>query len=1377
MTTQPVFSYFCACETSLKSLYTEKHMKRAVFILFLLTLYSGILGTFTSVKGAPSLHKLDLSELSNNAVICMHQDPQGYLWIGTYDGLNLYNGKDIYVYRFELNYKNSLCSNIILRIADAEPGYLWISTSLGFNKFSLKERRVTAVFPGYIDCTLMATNRQGAMLAICREDQITCYDPTNRQLKDLPLYGVSPQQVAALYDNEDGSFNLLLTSGGIMRLTPQSDETGCTLKIERFPFHEQGLRIAFREDSTLFIVDGEEQLYRSSLDGKEKTWLADLRGLWDKYGDIVRISTFQSSVYVAFRWGKIVDIQQPAEPMDAGLGIFWSMVDQQQEIYWIGTDGQGIQMIYDKPARFGSILQSNLPIPLHNPIRSLLTDREGSLWFGTKGDGIVRIEHYERYADQPIPASAVTQFTTADGLTHDRVYCFKESRFHPYIWIGTEEPGFCYFARKTQRIYQPKQPKGSISIANIHRIIELNDSTLWLSSTTNGLYEVTLRIADGQPEITSLQTVFFHKDANPCNEIQDMVQMNDSIFLLGSRRGYGLISYNLNSGKYTFLQEINSEHLAIGDILSVKLATDNTLLIGSSSGLLKASYQGKQLQIYPVEHNRREISTMIHGILQESNGPVWLSTNKGLAKYNPVNQLISTYQIPALTMEEFSDDAYWECPYSGRLFFGGVNGLMWVNPQTEKAPDKPTQLALFEVRMDNQVIPLNKELSQRGITVPSDVQMLTLTMAVPDYIHREEGAFSFQLEGFDNFWYDLQRNNKIELSNLPSGHYLLHVRYRTDVSEASIQELTLPIHALPPFYRSTLAIIGYVVISLLLIGLCFFLIRRRYRQKQIALAHQLREEQKEKLYKAKLNFFTHITHELCSPLTLINGVDNYIHRYANEQQHPELQKYSAVLRDNVAELNELIQEILDFRKAEDEGFSQAQIQPVSISQLLQKQYQWFQSLAEQQQVQFTLNQPEALLWPTDPLYFKKIVTNLLSNAFKYSHRGGKVQVKVEIRDEHLWLSVYNTGQGIRQTDRKNLFNRYSIIGSLEGEQQSGTARHGLGLFICHSLVQTLSGQIEVRSEEGAYAEFIVRLPMLTVTQETSKFLPSTTDPNPASLERHEMAVPKGHHPAKHDPSKPLILVVDDHKDIVWLMTQALSDAYQVAQAFTGEEALELIHKQTPNLIITDLMMPGINGLELIDQLKEDRFTKHIPLIIVSAKISEKEQAEGLQRGANAYLTKPFSPEVLHSVVDRLMQNQQEMKDYFYSPESAYQVNEGQLLHQEDKAFIESVNDLVKQHIKEEGFGPDWIANELHMSSRMFSRRFKRITGTTPSDFIKAYRFNYAAQLLVNTNMSVQEIIFEVGVSSKSYFYREFARKFNLTPSDYRLKAATDSSTA
>ncbi len=1354
-------------------------MKRTVFILIVFTLYCGLIESFAQTKAASLLHKLDLVELSNNAVICMHQDPQGYLWIGTYDGLNFYNGKDIYVYRFELNYKNSLCSNIIQRITDAEPGYLWISTSLGFNKFSLEERRVVAAYPGYIDCLHMASNREGAMVAICREDQISCYSPTTQRLIDLPLYGISPEQVAALLDNGDGSFSLLLTSGERMRLTLQNKGNDCSIQIETQSFHPQGLLAVNQKEGYLYFVDESEQLHRCTTEGKEKTWIANLKGMREKYGEIVSIDPFQSSIYVAFRLGKIIDVHQPTDPIDVGLGIFWSMVDQQQEIYWIGTDGQGIQMLYDKPARFGSILQSNLPIPLHNPIRSLLTDQEGSLWFGTKGDGIVRIEQYARYANQPVPASAVTHYTTANGLTHDRVYCFKESRFHPFIWIGTEDPGFCYFSRKAQRIHQPKQPNGSTPIANIHRIIELNDSTLWLSSTTDGLYELTFHIVGDQPEITALRTVSFHKGSELCNEIQDMVQVNDSIFLLGSRRGYGLISYHIHNGTYTFLQEINSEHLAIGDILSVRLMADSTLLIGSSSGLLGAGYQQSQFQIYPIEYNHRVISTMIHGILEDDNGHAWLSTNKGLAHYNSENQLFAIYQTPVLALEEFSDDAYWSCPYSHRLFFGGVNGLIWINPEEVEKEERSQQaeLVLFEVSMDEKVRPFDKQWEQEGITVPSQVQTLSLTVTIPDYIHREEGAFSYQLEGYNEAWFETQKNNKLVFNNLPAGDYLLHIRYRTNVSNTSIQELTIPIKVLPPFYLSPIAILSYLLLGILFLGLFIYITRRRYRLKQIVLVRKLRKEQKEKLYEAKLNFYTHITHELCSPLTLINGVDNYIHRYANEQQHPELQKYSAILRDNVAELNELIQEILDFRKAEDEGFKQAQIEKVSISQFMRKQHQWFQSLAEQQHIRFTLEQPEQLQWPTDPLYLKKITTNLLSNAFKYSHEGGVVRIKVEQQGDELQLSIYNTGRGIREADQKNLFNRYSIIGSLEGEHQAGTARHGLGLFICHSLVQALSGQIEVRSEEGVYAEFIVRLPKLAITQEATRADQPTEEPETIEVPIAESPTSAETNPTETDPPKPLILVVDDHKDIVWLMTQTLSDEYQVTQAFTGEEALQLVQQQTPNLIITDLMMPGINGLELIDQLKQDRFTKHIPLIIVSAKISEKEQTEGLQRGANAYLTKPFSPEVLHSVVDRLMRNQQELKDYFYSPESAYQVNDGQLVHQEDKAFIEAVNDLVKTHIKEEGFGPDWIANELHISSRMFSRRFKRITGTTPSDFIKAYRFNYAAQLLVNTNLSVQEIIFEVGVSSKSYFYREFARKFNLTPSDYRLKATTGSSTA
>ena len=251
----------------------------------------------------------------------------------------------------------------------------------------------------------------------------------------------------------------------------------------------------------------------------------------------------------------------------------------------------------------------------------------------------------------------------------------------------------------------------------------------------------------------------------------------------------------------------------------------------------------------------------------------------------------------------------------------------------------------------------------------------------------------------------------------------------------------------------------------------------------------------------------------------------------------------------------------------------------------------------------------------------------------------------------------------------------------------------------------------------------------------------------------------------------MILVIDDHKDIVWLITETLSSEYQVQEAYNAEEALEFLKQYTPSLIITDIMMPNFDGLELISLIKENRYTRHIPLIIVSAKISDQEQAAGLNIGADAYLTKPFSPTVLLSVVNRLMTNQRELKEYFYSPESAYQYTEGQLLHQEDKEFLDAVTAIIKENVSKEGLGPELVADALNINTRILYRRFKKISTMTPSDFIKDYRLNYAAQLLVNTNMSVQEIIYNVGISNKSYFYREFARKYNMTPKEYRTKEA------
>lgn len=517
-----------------------------------------ILITQTDLFASTVLHKTSMVDLSNNAIICMHQDPDGYLWIGTYDGLNLYNGKDTYVYRFELNNKNSLCSNIIHKISDAEPGFLWISTSLGINKFSLKERKVTESFPGYMECDLLASDSSGITLAICKENRISCYTPSSDGFRDLPREGVGPQTVRTLFAGTDGHFYLLLASGILKKLTPDFSDTTFNLLSEERQFHNKPILSAFYENNHIFIVDTDNKLYRQHVDGKGKEFLFDLPEMTKQYGNIIKICTFQSNVYIVFRNGNILDLSQPENTINMGIGIFCLMNDKRQEILWLGTDGQGIRMFYDKPDLFGSILLKDLPINIQNPIRSLYTDDDQSLWLGTKGDGIVRIQAYDTYHNKKmIPQSAITHFTTADGLSSNRVYCFQKSEYHPCIWIGTEGPGLTCYSYKEKRIKTIPQREDTTPLRYVHSICEVDDSTLWLATTGNGLQKVTLHIDKAVPTIGKVQTFPLKNGKNICKEIQSMVYDNDSTLFLGSRGGYGVIRFNIFNQGYEFLQTNN----------------------------------------------------------------------------------------------------------------------------------------------------------------------------------------------------------------------------------------------------------------------------------------------------------------------------------------------------------------------------------------------------------------------------------------------------------------------------------------------------------------------------------------------------------------------------------------------------------------------------------------------------------------------------------------------------------------------------------------------------------------------------------------------------------------------------------------------------
>lgn len=1321
-----------------------------------------------------SLHQANNIDLSNNAILEMYQDENGYMWIGTYDGLNLYNGKNTYVFRFEPNNKHTLCSNIINKIVYGGEEYLWISTSMGLNRFALKDRRVTESYTEYPECLNVAADSMGNALVVKLKDFISCYSPKTGSFQDIHVQGINEDIVKVLFATGEKQFFILTGEGRLMDIRPDFDSSSFMLDIKDDIIHDKRVDRAYYVDDILYFVDVENRLFSYDIKERKKECLADLTGWMDKYGKLSRIASFHSDVYLVFRNGLLLNIDKPEEALTFDVGLFCVLPDRKQDILWVGTDGQGVRMYYDKYNRFSGIKLENLPIVVRNPVRSIYTEDENTIWFGTKGNGFVRVEDYESYGKGKIPAGKITHFTTADGLANDRVYCFRKSDYYPWVWIGTEGPGLSYYSLLDKKVHT-LAGNADTKIRYVHAIREVNDSTLWLATTGNGVLEVKIGKGENGIAIKYVESFVLEKDGKICNEFHSMNYDDEtSMLYLGSRGGYGLVRFNLISKQYEFIPMNNAGNRAVGDVLCMCYSQDSTFYLGASSGMTQMKlYTDSPAEVHQYSKDDGMKNDMVHGVLEDPDGCIWLSTNKGLTKYNPHNRFFHNYGSPDLQVTEFSDDAYWKCPYTGKLFFGGIDGVVWVDPQNDRQENYKPDLHFFELKMGDETRSLDDYTDRKTgyVTIPPSISTFSISFVATDYIHGENYEYSYLLENYNTSWTELQKDNQVTFTKLPYGNYVLKVRYKNDVFDSDAKEYFLHIRVLPPWYLSPWALFIYCLLFVAVCSGIFCWVRIQVAKRQAEVARKIREEQKEQLYEAKLNFFANITHELCTPLTLINGVNDYIKSAAGRLADGKLEKSARILGENVTSLNELIQEILDFRKIEEAGFSRLHIKKVSISNLVQRLCESFTPVAEHNNINFIVSGLDTpVYWNTDVTGLKTIMRNLVSNAFKYTKQEGTIRVSVRVENNSLILQVYNTGKGISESDLQTIFDRFRILGDLDGNNYTQMiSRNGLGLFICHSLVELLRGEIKVDSKEGEYAEFTVILPFLEAEEASGEedvpekseqaTIPTIMQPSVSPI--------TGETVIKSD--RPVILVVDDNRDIVWLIKETLSSEYTVLEAFRAEEALALMDRQTPDLIITDIMMPSMDGFEFISRIKADKFTRHIPLIIVSAKVSDREQAEGLDLGADAYLTKPFSVVVLHSVVNRLMTTKKELKDYYYSPESAYEQSGGQLIHQEDKEFIDAVTAIIRDNITEEALRPEFIADKLGINARALYRRFKKISPLTPSDFIKDYRLTYAAQLLVTTNLSVQEIIYRVGISNKSYFYREFSQKYQMTPRQYRQR--------
>lgn len=1337
-----------------------------------------LLNIFILQQAFASFSLLDLaglnSQLSNNAILCIHQDSYGFMWFGTYDGLNLYDGKKVTTFRYEINNPNSLSGNTIHNIQSAGDGYLWISSQRGLNKFSIKERRSVETYMQYKRVDRITVDKNGNSWMINKDNCILFYNSSQKKMWEIPAENVRLSEIRSMFADKSGKICLILKDARLQYLSLSDKvtrkEVPYTLSVSEITIHNEEIMQVFYEDEQVYFIDKYHNLFVYDSFKQMKILLRNISDMVAQYGLVSSLRLFQNEVYLAFMHSGLLKFDasthdRKPELINMSVGIFGLLKDRFQEAMWVGTDGLGVQLYCSEKNNFGNIMLSSLPFVAKRPIRAFYTDEENTLWIGTKGDGIIRIKDYDLFKNKKIPAENVQRFV---GMHENPVYSFVRSKYNTDdLWIGTDG-NLSYYSYQENKVFPVKDRSNLLpDIANVHSFCEVNDSTLWLSS--RGLYKVIIDKSKHPYEIKHKECYPFLRDNVWVNdEFYSMIYNGDSVLFLGSREGYGVNRFNINDSTGSSILV----NVAIGDVISLYIDEDSTLYVGTSSGLIQVSAgNGSKDGIKQFTREDGILNDMIHGILEDNFGIIWLSTSKGLVKYNPQNGAFFNVKSMHIGVSEFSDDAYWKCPLTGRLFFGGVNGLVWIEPEMEQTFVTYEPDLLFtelDCSGEKKILYDYNEDADKVLKLKSDQNTFQLTFSVLDYINGDNYDYFYQLENYNTQWVSLKKENKIRFTNLPPGEYTLKVKYRNDVVSADDKVYSLRVTVLPPWYLSTLAYVVYSILFLILMVLAVLYARRKFAQKQLALARRIKEEQKEKMYESKLNFFANVTHELYTPLTLINGAVDQI-RQGEINQHTR--KYLNILHNNVLSLNELIQEILDIRKIEEADMNLCILKNVYISDIFRQQLASFAVLAGQNDIKLITSFPEHLYWNTDSKGFRKIISNLLSNALKYTPVGGFVELTVTVEADVLKVVVRNSGKGIEKSKLASIFNRHCILEETDvNANNQMTARNGLGLYICYSMVKMLKGDITVDSVLNEYTEFTVTLPNQlqaesAVSAEIPVAMPSEEPLLAVENELEETS--KLDYNSVEEASIPHVLIVDDNKEIVELVSDLLSPYGRIMKAYSVREALALLKKQTPTLIITDIMMPETDGFSFIKMLREDKYCKQLPIIALSAKTDNLDQVKGYELGADAYITKPFSSDVLISVVCRFLTNKVEMKNYYDSADSSFEYIHGKLLHQKDKKYMEDVLDILRRNIANPELGPDLVATQMKTSTRSLYRQIRKIIGISPTELIKDYKLSYAAKLLLTTDLTVKEVINKIGISNKSYFYNEFSKKYQLSPKQYK----------
>ena len=1307
-------------------------MKIRLILSFVLLIYS-LVCQADGGKDTYIFRKVDYQQgLSNSAVLCLFQDNRGLMWFGTYDGVNCYDGRNMEVFRSDFSAQKSLSNNVIHSIQQADNNCLWISTHLGINRLSLDSRQVV----GYYDFTddyYLHSNSKGNTWVVSR-DGIFYYNTSYKRFVKINNLKVSVEDMdKRAFVTDDGVLWIFTQHTGELLQVSQGAFDCDTLSIystvSSTDFHANPIMDVFYQNGVLCFIDSEHDLYVYDISRQSKIYIRNLSSLVQKYGTIAGIALFYEDIIIGFRTNGLVRLRTSQkykeEVVDRNVRIYSIYRDPHQNVLWVASDGQGTIMYAKKYSIATNLMLNQLSSNLSRQVRSVMTDNRGGLWFGTKGDGLLHIPDYRESEE----ASAVTVYSPEgkqNVMSYMRwnkefpVYKLVQSRYMDGFWIGSGDPGLFYYSFADQALHcvenLPAQP------TEIHGIDEENDSVLYVVTAGSGFHKLILEKQAGTIRLKSQKSYHFFHGQREITMFYPMLAEGDSILWLGSREK-GLIRFDKRTEEYKVISLKEMLHKSVDDVLSLYRTKEGVLYVGTTSGLVCLNSNRGQMKATYIGREQGLLNDMIHGVLEDENGLLWLGTNRGLIKYNPINGSSHAYFYSAgVQIGEFSDDAYYMCPYTRELFFGGIDGLLYLDKEMQAAPEFYPDILLRKLTIGHtQVVQENyytddgKALQFKGAEVS-----FTLSFIVPDFLSGEDIEYSYQLEGYDKDWTSFSSINEASYTGVPAGDYLFKVRYKRDVFDTEYRHFSIPVHILSPWYRSAPAYFIYFIIFLLLLGYVIYLLRKNYLQERMMKTLMGTE-------RCRKSETAYTDRRVLEDFTLIYNYCDQL-RAENLSYEQCLEKVS-LIRETVmtALLNPDTLHLEELKQFFPDRFivsARMSIQGVSQEVL--------RTLEEQgiDHSSITSAIPEHI---TFPVYKNALYSILYCCYLRIAEMKGTYGVIVDMSEQDGKMQLHFSSKDVTV---KALYEYLSDKASSVAEKD---ADYVFGVHLLLGFVRSALERIHAvlrydHDESGSRLTIVFEPALLPVTGEQGK---------------------------------KTVLLLEDRDEMTWLISNFLADEYVVHQVKSVQLAFEEIRRSAPALLLVDMTMYANAESTFMEYVSRNRTllsrTAFIPLL--TWKVSSAIQRE-LILWSDSYVVLPYDILFLREVVHNAIYGKREAKQ-IYMEELGDLAGQIVCTTTEQADFIRKLLKVIEENLDKEELGSTLIADRMAMSSRQFYRKFKEISNTAPGDLIKSYRMEKAARLLLDEELSIQDVIMEVGISSRSYFYKEFTRRFGMTPKDYR----------